>query len=85
MLACPFCGALETDRFEIEGTRFLVFACMFSPSVDLALSDEEIARHLERDYGPKGSAYFRSMCDRLHLVVARPDPADPVESADPAA
>lgn len=71
MLTCPFCDAPETDRFEIEGQRFLVFGCMFSPSVDPHLSDEEVRELLLREYGPQGSAYFRGICDRLHRVVTR--------------
>ncbi len=81
MLSCPFCGAPETDRFEIEGQGFLVFSCMFSPSVDLERSDEEIVARLGTEYGAQGSAYFRRTCDRLHRVVTRPPelapPSDP--------
>ncbi len=72
VLACPFCGARETDRFEIDGRGFLVFACMFSPSVDLRRTDEEIAGLLSSEYGAQGSAYFRRTCDRLHRLVTRP-------------
>ena len=91
MLACPFCGAPETDRFDLEGHRFLVFRCLFSPEVDPKLTEAEIAEHLARDYGPQGSGYFRSMCDRLHLYVtqgngARALGATPdTESSDPPA
>jgi hypothetical protein len=70
MLACPFCGAAETDRFEIEGQRFVVFACMFSPSVDPGLPDAEIGPYLEQQYA-QGDGYFRAMCDRLHLHVTQ--------------
>ncbi len=69
MQACPFCGAPETDRFDLEGRRFLVFRCLFSPAVDPRLSEEAIAHHLATDYGPAGPGYFRSMCDRLHRYV----------------
>lgn len=79
MLRCPFCGATETDRFEIEGQRFLVFGCMFTPTFDPGLSDEEIAKRLSAEYGAKGPAYFRGMCDRLHLVVTRPESPHPAE------
>ncbi len=69
MASCPFCGASETDRFEIEGHRFLVFACTFSPEVDSSWSEEELRLHLATDFGPSGTRYFRGMCDRLHLYV----------------
>jgi len=71
VLACPFCGAPETDRFDLEGRRFLVFKCMFTPSVDPGMADDDVARHLERDFGPDGSGYFRRTCDRLHLFVTK--------------
>jgi len=72
MLSCPFCGAPETDRFDLEGKRFLVFGCMFSPAVDPRLGERELAEHLVTDYRPDGSgAYFRRTCDRLHLYVTK--------------
>lgn len=71
MAVCPFCGAPETDRFDLEGRRFLVFRCLFSPSVDPALSEEALARHLATVYGSQGAAYFRRSCDRLHLYVTK--------------
>jgi hypothetical protein len=78
VVTCPFCGAPETDRFEIDGQRFLVFGCMFSPSVDPGLTDSEITEHLLKEYGPQGSAYFRGVCDRLHRVVTqRPELSPP--------
>lgn len=72
MLACPFCGASETDRFDLEGRRFIVFGCAFTPAVDPAATDEELARSLPEAYR-RGSAgtYFRSMCDRLHVYVTK--------------
>ncbi len=70
MLSCPFCGAPETDRFDLEGRRFLVFACMFTPAVDPAVPDAELGPKLAKEYSSGGSGYFRSMCDRLHLYVA---------------
>lgn len=82
MANCPFCGASETDRFEIDGQCFLVFSCMFTPSVDPGLSDAEVEEQLRREYGPQGSAYFRGICDRLHrLVTQRPEPSPPENSA----
>ncbi|HLN51924.1 MAG: hypothetical protein ACLQD9_02465 [Thermoplasmata archaeon] len=89
MLACPFCGAPETDRFDLEGQRFLVFRCLFTPAVDPKLTEEEVTQHLARDYGPEGSGYFRKMCDRLHLYVTKGAGAqalgasEPVEPAGP--
>ncbi len=85
MLVCPFCGAPETDRFDLEGQRFLVFQCLFTPSVDPAMSEEELARYLNalaRDGGATG--YFRQMCDRLHLYVTKGDGARVLRAgADP--
>ena len=70
MLSCPFCGAPETDRFDLEGQRFLVFACMFTPALDPGMSERELVEHLRTAYPPDASgAYFRRMCDRLHLHV----------------
>lgn len=70
MLACPFCGAPETDRFSLEGHRFLVFRCLFSPEVEEGLTDPEIVERL-RALGLEGSAYFRGTCDRLHIYVTK--------------
>lgn len=71
MATCPFCGAAETARIDLEGRRFLVFACMFTPQVDPAWDEPTLAAHLARDFGADGSAYFRRACDRLHLYVTR--------------
>lgn len=71
MLSCPFCGAEETDRFELDGAKFLVFRCMFTPQVDPALSEEEIAQELARAYEDRAQGYFQGMCDRLHLYVTK--------------
>jgi hypothetical protein len=71
VLACPFCGAPETDRFDLEGRRFLVFRCLFSPAVDPSLPDEALAQHLLTDFGRDGSGYVRATCDRLHLYVTK--------------
>jgi len=71
MVICPFCGAEETARIDLEGHRFLVFACMFTPQVDPAWDEPTITAHLTREFGQDGSAYFRRACDRLHLYVTR--------------
>ncbi|MCI4350961.1 MAG: hypothetical protein L3K15_05555 [Thermoplasmata archaeon] len=71
-LKCPFCGAAQTDRIDVDGHRFLVFSCMFTPEVDPGLDDAALPQHLAKEYGPDGSSYFRRQCDRLHLVVTRP-------------
>ena len=69
MVVCPFCGAPETDRLDIEGHRFLVFRCMFTPEVDPSLDDKTIAKLLAESYSKLGPQFFRAQCDRLHLVV----------------
>jgi hypothetical protein len=71
VLSCPFCGAPETDRFDLEGRRFLVFRCLFTPEVDPTRSDEEVAARLPTEYGPDGPGYVRRTCDRLHLYVTQ--------------
>lgn len=70
-LLCPFCGAPETDRIDLEGDRFLVFQCMFTPQVDPSLPDSALGEHLRRTYEGQGERYFRSMCDRMHLFVTK--------------
>ena len=71
MLNCPFCDAPETERLDLEGRRFLVFRCMFTPEVDPAMSDEEVAAALRTTFGRDGRGYFRGTCDRLHVYVTR--------------
>lgn len=71
MPTCPFCGAAETARIDLEGRRFLVFACMFTPQVDPTWDEPTLAAHLAQDFGADGSSYFRRACDRLHLYVTR--------------
>jgi hypothetical protein len=71
VLSCPFCGAPETDRFDLEGHRFLVFRCMFSPEVEPSLSDDEIADRLRARFGTNGEPFFRATCDRLHVYVTK--------------
>jgi hypothetical protein len=86
VLRCPFCGAEETDRFDLEGQRFLVFACMFTPAVDPGLGEPELERQLATAYRPDGSgAYFRRTCDRLHLYVTRGAGARALGAGSPAA
>lgn len=69
---CPFCGAEETDRVDLEGRRFLVFACLFTPEVDPALGEDELRAHLQSACSGPAPAYFQGICDRLHRVVTRP-------------
>lgn len=71
MLSCPFCGAPETDRIDLEGRRFLVFRCLFTPEVDPTLGDEAIGAAIAERYRGPGGAYFRGVCDRLHLYVTK--------------
>jgi hypothetical protein len=71
VLVCPFCGAPETDRFVLEGRRFLVFRCLFTPEVAPGLGEEEIPRELRRMAEGGGAVYFRRMCDQLHLYVTQ--------------
>ena len=71
MLHCPFCGSPETERVEIEGRRFLIFGCMFTPELEPGLTDPEIAERLTATFGPQGPGYFRKTCDALHVYVAK--------------
>ena len=71
MLHCPFCGNPETARIDLEGHRFLVFACQFTPEVEPALTDGEIEERLRATFGADGSSYFRKTCDSLHVYVAK--------------
>jgi hypothetical protein len=71
VLVCPFCGAPETERLDLEGKRFLVFRCMFTPEVDPGLTDDEITHLLAESFGPQGANYFRGTCDRLHVYVTK--------------
>jgi hypothetical protein len=68
---CPFCGLPETDRLDLEGQRFLVFQCLFTPAVDPSLDEAALAAHLSATYQAGNPAYFRGMCDRLHLYVTK--------------
>jgi hypothetical protein len=71
VLHCPFCGAAESDRIDLDGDRFLVFECMFTPQVDPSLPDDRLEEHLRRTYEGSSAQYFRSMCDRMHLFVTK--------------
>jgi len=68
---CPFCGTSETDRLDLDGRRILIFGCLFSPSVDPALSEEALAEHLRTNFVAGDPSYFRGMCDRLHYYVTK--------------
>lgn len=87
---CPFCGAAETDRFTLEGRRFLVFACMFTPEVPTGIPEAEVAGYVRANFPASGArGYFRGMCDRMHLFVtqgegARALTAPPAPSGGPA-
>ncbi len=84
MLRCPFCGSAESDRFEVEGRRFVVFGCMFSPEVGAAADDEELAAAIRAAHPPEGgAAHFRATCDRLHLFVAKGEGARVLLGAAP--
>ncbi len=48
---------------------------MFSPTVDPAWSEEALGQHLRETYSGASGAYFRGMCDRLHLFVVQGDGA----------
>ena len=71
VLTCPFCGAPETERLDVEGRRFLIFGCMFTPRVDADLSDDEIADRLRAVVGTDANRYFRGTCDVLHVYVTK--------------
>jgi hypothetical protein len=75
VLSCPFCESPETARLDLEGHRFLVFGCQFTPEVDPSLTDAEIAARLSERFGHEGSAYFHKTCDVLHVYVAKGDGA----------
>jgi len=71
VLSCPFCGAVETERLEIEGARFVIFPCMFTPRVEAGLTDPEIAERLASLVGPDRRGYFQKTCDALHVYVTK--------------
>jgi hypothetical protein len=83
-LRCPFCESPVTDRIDLEGRRFLVFRCLFTPEIDPKLSDAEIAHHLKERYNGPAGAYFQRTCDRLHLYVTKGAGARALLAPDPA-
>lgn len=84
MLRCPFCGSAETDRLTLEGRRFVVFGCMFTPEVSLGATEPEMAAAIRAAHPPDGgTAYFRGTCDRLHLFVAKGEGARVLLGAPP--
>lgn len=85
VLHCPFCGADEVERIDLEGKRFVVFPCAFTPEVEPAASDEEVQRQLAETGRPGGTAYFRGMCDRLHLYVTAGEGARVLRAPESAA
>lgn len=56
---------------DIEGHRFLVFECQFTPEVDPSLAESEIEERLRRGFDTDGASYFRKTCDILHVYVAK--------------
>ncbi len=83
MTVCPFCGSPQTDRIDLEGRRFLVFACMFTPEVDPSLSEGEVDSLLRKAFSSQGSGYFRKTCDALHVYVAKGEGARVLTSPRP--
>ena len=83
MLTCPFCGAQESDRFDLDGHRFLVFRCMFTPQVDPRLSETELEGELRRLSAERSQGYFQGMCDRLHLYVTKGEGAQRLLNGPP--
>jgi hypothetical protein len=71
VLTCPFCGAPETERVDVEGSRFLIFGCMFTPRIEAGLSDEEVADRLRAAVGTDANRFFRGTCDALHVYVTK--------------
>jgi len=71
MLNCPFCGAPETERLDVEGQRFLIFGCLFTPRVDPELSDAEIDERLRATVGTNARQFFQGTCDALHVYVTK--------------
>lgn len=70
-IRCPFCGAALSDRIDLDGRRFLVFPCQFTPEVDPSLDDAAVPAALAAAYGGRGASFFQGTCDRLHLYVTK--------------
>ncbi|MCI4331642.1 MAG: hypothetical protein L3K19_07350 [Thermoplasmata archaeon] len=84
MQQCPFCGAPETDRIDLEGSRYLVFRCMFTPRVDPGLDESALGQHLSSAFNGPSGEYFRGVCDRLHLHVTKGEGARVLTAPGPA-
>ncbi len=80
-LRCPFCGAPESERFELDGTRFVVFPCQFTWEGEPGLSEEALADRLRAEAEEGGPSYFRRTCDRLHLFVTKGEGARELQPA----
>jgi hypothetical protein len=70
-VVCPFCGGRESDRIDLEGRRFLVFPCLFTPEVNPTFTDAELVAYLRTEFVGGGAKYFQGTCDRLHLYVTK--------------
>jgi hypothetical protein len=70
-LRCPYCGAPESDRFVLEGRRFVVFPCQFTAEADASLDEPGLADYVRTAYAPTAPNPFRGTCDRLHLYVTK--------------
>lgn len=55
----------------MEGRRFLVFGCMFTPRVDPELSDAEVAERLRAVGDTDRRKFFQGTCDLLHVYVTK--------------
>ncbi len=69
-LICPFCGAAETERLEVEEKLVVIFPCMFSPLLDPSVPEEGRQAALA-EYAKEGTGYFQKQCDRLHYFVTK--------------
>jgi hypothetical protein len=85
VLTCPFCGAPETERLDVEGARFLVFRCMFTPRIEPELTDAEIAERLRAAAGSDARRFFQGTCDALHVYVTKGEGARFLTASSPRA
>jgi sarcosine oxidase delta subunit len=67
-LSCPFCGKKESERLVIEGHRMIVFACQFSPVVDMDIAEEKLQAYLKARYGGD-KEYLSRQCNKLHMTM----------------